>query len=165
MGTGFLQIDGLTKYFGDHLVLDRVTLSVARHEVLCLIGASGSGKSTLLRCINRLIEPDWGEIRLEGVPITDAGFGKTGLQRRVGIVFQSYNLFPHLSVLDNITLAPRKVLRQSRAEAEARARPWRCSAWTALPSRIPSSFRAGSSSAWRWSGRWPATPMSCCWTR
>ena len=122
MGTGFLQIDGLTKYFGDHLVLDRVTLSVARHEVLCLIGASGSGKSTLLRCINRLIEPDWGEIRLEGVPITNAGFGKTGLQRRVGIVFQSYNLFPHLSVLDNITLAPRKVLRQSRAEAEARAR-------------------------------------------
>jgi len=121
MGADFLQIDRLTKYFGQHLVLDRVSLSVARHEVVCLIGASGSGKSTLLRCINGLIEPDWGQIRLDGVPITDRSFGKTGLQRRVGIVFQSYNLFPHMSVLDNITLAPRKVMRMTREEAEAKA--------------------------------------------
>jgi len=116
-----IEIDGLTKYFGDHLVLDRINLSVARHEVVCLIGASGSGKSTLLRCINRLVEPDWGEIRLDGVPITDASFGKTGLQRRVGIVFQSYNLFPHMTVLDNITLAPRKVQRMNRAKAREKA--------------------------------------------
>lgn len=117
-----IAVDGVTKYFGDHLVLDRVSLNVARHEVVCLIGASGSGKSTLLRCINRLIEPDWGEIRLDGVPITDARYGKTELQRRVGIVFQHYNLFPHMRVIDNITLAPRKVLGQPRAEAEAHAR-------------------------------------------
>ena len=116
-----IEIDGLTKYFGDHLVLDRINLSVARHEVVCLIGASGSGKSTLLRCINRLVDPDWGEIRLDGVPITDASFGKTGLQRRVGIVFQSYNLFPHMTVLDNITLAPRKVQRMNRAKAREKA--------------------------------------------
>lgn len=116
-----IRITGLTKYFGDQLVLDRVNLHVARHEVVCLIGASGSGKSTLLRCINRLVEPDWGEILLDGVPVDDPGFGKTGLQRRVGIVFQAYNLFPHMTVLNNITLAPRKVHRMTRAEAEAKA--------------------------------------------
>ena len=116
-----IEIRNLTKYFGTHLVLDRVDLTIARHEVVCLIGASGSGKSTLLRCINRLIEPDWGEIRLDGTPITDPSFGKTGLQRRVGIVFQSYNLFPHMRVIDNITLAPRKAQRVPRARAEARA--------------------------------------------
>ncbi|MCB1360634.1 MAG: amino acid ABC transporter ATP-binding protein [Rhodobacter sp.] len=116
-----IEIRNLTKYFGTHLVLDRVDLTIARHEVVCLIGASGSGKSTLLRCINRLIEPDWGEIRLDGTPITDPSFGKTGLQRRVGIVFQSYNLFPHMRVIDNITLAPRKAQRVPRAQAEARA--------------------------------------------
>lgn len=116
-----IRIRGLTKYFGTHLVLDRVDLDVERHEVVCLIGASGSGKSTLLRCINRLIEPDYGEIALDGVPVEDASFGKTGLQRRVGIVFQSYNLFPHMRVIDNVTLAPRKVQRLARAAAEARA--------------------------------------------
>lgn len=116
-----IKITGLTKYFATHLVLDRVDLAVAHHEVVCLIGASGSGKSTLLRCINRLVVPDWGEILLDGVPADDPSFGKTGLQRRVGIVFQSYNLFPHMSVLDNITLAPRKVLGMARAQAEAAA--------------------------------------------
>ncbi|WP_127104737.1 amino acid ABC transporter ATP-binding protein [Pararhodobacter zhoushanensis] len=116
-----IRIRGLTKYFGTHLVLDRVDLDVERHEVVCLIGASGSGKSTLLRCINRLIEPDYGEIALDGVSVEDASFGKTGLQRRVGIVFQSYNLFPHMRVIDNVTLAPRKVQRLARAAAEARA--------------------------------------------
>lgn len=116
-----IEIRGLTKYFGDTLVLDRVDLDVARHEVLCLIGASGSGKSTLLRCVNRLIEPDWGSIALDGVPITDPRFGKTGLQKRIGIVFQSYNLFPHMTVLDNVTLAPRKVHRCPVAEAREKA--------------------------------------------
>lgn len=116
-----IEISGLTKYFGDHLVLDRVDLNVARHEVVCLIGTSGSGKSTLLRCINRLVEPDWGEIKLDGTPVDDPSFGKTGLQRRVGIVFQSYNLFPHMRVIDNITLAPRKAHKVPRDEAEAQA--------------------------------------------
>ena len=116
-----IEIRGLTKYFGEHLVLDRVDLDVARHEVVCLIGASGSGKSTLLRCVNRLIEADWGTIRLDGTSVDDPSWGKTSLQRRVGIVFQSYNLFPHMRVIDNITLAPRKVQRLARPEAEAKA--------------------------------------------
>ncbi|MHA7886852.1 MULTISPECIES: amino acid ABC transporter ATP-binding protein [Roseicyclus] len=122
MTTPRIQIDEVTKYFGDKLVLDRVSLSVNPHEVTCLIGASGSGKSTLLRCVNRLVEHDYGTIRLDGVPVDDPSFGKTGLQRRAGIVFQSYNLFPHMSVLDNITLAPRKVHGTPRAEAEDRGR-------------------------------------------
>lgn len=117
-----IDVEGLTKYFGTRLVLDRVALRVARHEVVALIGASGSGKSTLLRCINRLIEPDWGSIRLNGIAVDDPIWGRTGLQRKVGIVFQSYNLFPHLSVIDNITLAPRKVQRLHRRAAEDRAR-------------------------------------------
>ncbi|RST82803.1 amino acid ABC transporter ATP-binding protein [Aquibium carbonis] len=117
-----IEIDAVTKYFGDRLVLDGVSLSVAAHEVVCLIGASGSGKSTLLRCINRLVEFDHGAIRLDGVPIDDKRFGATGLQRRIGIVFQSYNLFPHMRVIDNVTLAPRKVHGVPRAEAEDRAR-------------------------------------------
>lgn len=116
-----ITIQGLTKYFGQTLVLDRVDLDVADGEVVCLIGASGSGKSTLLRCINRLVEPDHGSIALDGVPVSDARFGRTGLQKRIGIVFQSYNLFPHMRVIDNITLAPRRVHGERRRTAEARA--------------------------------------------
>jgi len=117
-----IEIDDVTKYFGEKLVLDRVSLQVAAHQVVCLIGASGSGKSTLLRCVNRLVEHDYGTIRLDGVAVDDPSFGRTGLQRRIAIVFQSYNLFPHMTVLDNITLAPRRVHGVSRAEAEVRAR-------------------------------------------
>lgn len=113
-----IRIDALTKYYGETLVIDGVDLAVAPHEVVCLIGASGSGKSTLLRCINRLVDWDHGTILLDSVPVTDGSWGKTGLQKRIGIVFQSYNLFPHMNVRDNITLAPRKVHRTPRAEAE-----------------------------------------------
>ena len=116
-----LSVRGLVKYYGTALVLDRVDLDVMPGETVCLIGASGSGKSTLLRCFNRLIEPDHGEIRLDGVRIDHAGFGRTGLQRRIGVVFQSYNLFPHMRVIDNLTLAPRRVHGLRRAEAEAAA--------------------------------------------
>jgi polar amino acid transport system ATP-binding protein len=122
MTTPCIEIDDVTKYYGETLVLDGVSLSVAPHEVVCLIGASGSGKSTLLRCINRLVDFDYGAIRLDGVSIEDESFGATGLQKRIGIVFQAYNLFPHMTVLDNITLAPRKVHRLPRAETEAKAR-------------------------------------------
>ncbi|WP_439331623.1 amino acid ABC transporter ATP-binding protein [Pelagibacterium lacus] len=117
-----LSIEGLTKYFGEVLVLDDISLDVAPHEVVCLIGASGSGKSTLLRCINKLTEFDYGTIALDGVSIDDPGWGRNGLYRRVGIVFQSYNLFPHMSVMENITLAPIKVHGIARAEARANAR-------------------------------------------
>jgi len=117
-----VEIVNLTKYFGDNLVLDRVDLGVDIHEVVCLIGASGSGKSTLLRCINRLVEYDDGRIMLDGVDIQDESLPQNELRKRIGIVFQAYNLFPHMTVLDNITLAPRKVHRLDRTETEARAR-------------------------------------------
>ncbi|HVR79721.1 MAG TPA: amino acid ABC transporter ATP-binding protein [Acidimicrobiia bacterium] len=116
-----VEIRSLTKYFGDNLVLDSVDLSVAIHEVICLIGASGSGKSTLLRCINRLVDYDDGTILLDGVDIQDEGLPQNQLRKRVGIVFQAYNLFPHMTVLDNITLAPRKVHGLDREETEVRA--------------------------------------------
>jgi polar amino acid transport system ATP-binding protein len=116
-----IEIDKLSKFYGERQVLDQVDLSVSDHEVVCLIGASGSGKSTLLRCINGLTEFDEGTIRIDGVDIYDESFGRTGLYKKVGIVFQAYNLFPTMSVLQNITLAPIKVHGRPRAEAEAAA--------------------------------------------
>ncbi len=116
-----LLVEGLHKSFGELEVLRGIDFEVAEHEVVCLIGASGSGKSTLLRCIN-LIEPiDAGRIVVEGEEITAAGVDVDRIRRRIGIVYQAFNLFPHMSVLANVTLAPRQVLRQSRAEAERQA--------------------------------------------
>jgi polar amino acid transport system ATP-binding protein len=116
-----LSIQGLHKSFGDLEVLRGIDLEVAEHEVIALIGASGSGKSTLLRCIN-LIEPiDAGRILIEGDEITARDVKVDMIRRRIGIVFQAFNLFPHMSVLDNVTLAPRKVLRQPAADAERAA--------------------------------------------
>jgi polar amino acid transport system ATP-binding protein len=117
-----LSIEGLYKSFGDLEVLRGIDLEVAEHEVIALIGASGSGKSTLLRCIN-LIEPiDAGRILIEGEEITARGVKVDLIRRRVGIVFQAFNLFPHMSVIDNVTLAPRKVLGRRPADAEQEAR-------------------------------------------
>jgi polar amino acid transport system ATP-binding protein len=109
------------KTFGDNIVLRGLTLTVAEHEVVVLIGASGSGKSTLLRCVNLLESIDDGTIHLDGVHITDPRANEDLVRRRIGMVFQSYNLFPHMTVLDNITLAPRRVHKVGRAEAEERA--------------------------------------------
>jgi polar amino acid transport system ATP-binding protein len=117
-----LSVQDLTKYYGDTLVLDEVFVDVADHEVVCLIGASGSGKSTLLRCVNQLVPFDYGQILLDGVSIDDSSFGRNGLRKRIGIVFQAFNLFPHMTALDNIILAPRKVHGVSREESEERAR-------------------------------------------
>ena len=117
-----IVIEGLHKSFGDLQVLRGVDLEVADHEVVCLIGASGSGKSTLLRCVN-LIEPiDAGRIVVEGDEITARDVDVNAIRRRIGIVFQSFNLFPHMSVLHNITLAPRKVVGTPAALADAEAR-------------------------------------------
>jgi polar amino acid transport system ATP-binding protein len=116
-----IEIEKLTKFYGERQVLDQIDLNVSDHEVVCLIGASGSGKSTLLRCINGLTEFDEGSVRIDGVDIYDESFGRTGLYKKVGIVFQAYNLFPTMSVLENITLAPIKVHGRPRAEAEAAA--------------------------------------------
>jgi polar amino acid transport system ATP-binding protein len=116
-----LAIEGLHKSFGKHEVLRGVDLEVAEHEVVCLIGASGSGKSTLLRCVNLLEPVDAGRIFVEGQEITARDVDVNKIRRRIGIVFQAFNLFPHMSVLQNVTLAPRKALGLARAEADARA--------------------------------------------
>ena len=119
--TNALSIQGVWKSFGALDVLRGIDLEVAEHEVIALIGASGSGKSTLLRCINLLEPIDEGRIFIAGEEITAKGVDVDRIRRRVGIVFQSFNLFPHMRVLDNVTLGPRKVLKRSKAEAEADA--------------------------------------------
>jgi len=115
-----LQIEELDKSFGKLDVLRGIDLSLAEHEVVCLIGASGSGKSTLLRCVNLLEPIDAGRIVLHGEEITAGGIDVNVVRRGIGIVFQSFNLFPHMSVVDNVTLGPRKALGLSKPEAEAR---------------------------------------------
>jgi polar amino acid transport system ATP-binding protein len=117
----FLELRGVTKRFGANEVLRGIDLTVREHEVVSLIGASGSGKSTLLRCINALDPIDEGSITLQGRLVSGPGVDLDRHRRDVGIVFQSFNLFPHMTVLRNITLAPRQVLRLSRKEAERRA--------------------------------------------
>jgi polar amino acid transport system ATP-binding protein len=117
-----LRVEGLHKSFDELEVLRGIDLEVADHEVVCLIGASGSGKSTLLRCINLLEEIDAGRIWIEGAEITGADVDVDAVRRRIGIVFQSFNLFPHMTVLRNVTLAPREVLRMSSRDAEQRGR-------------------------------------------
>ncbi|WP_410814287.1 amino acid ABC transporter ATP-binding protein [Micromonospora sp. 067-2] len=117
-----LHCRGLRKEFAGHVVLDALDLTVSEHQVVALIGASGSGKSTLLRCVSLLEELDDGTIELDGEDISDPRVDPDRVRRRIGMVFQAYNLFPHLNVLENITLAPRRVHRRARAEAEAQAR-------------------------------------------
>jgi len=116
-----VRIEGLRKSFDKLEVLRGIDLTLAEHEVVCLIGASGSGKSTLLRCVNLLEPIDAGRIVVGGQDVTSPGVDVNALRRGIGIVFQSYNLFPHMSVLRNITLGPRKALGISTADAEARA--------------------------------------------
>jgi polar amino acid transport system ATP-binding protein len=116
-----IKIEDLRKSFGPNYVLKGISLTVAAHEVICLIGASGSGKSTLLRCINLLEPIDGGGIWLLGQEVTRPGVDVNLVRRRVGIVFQAFNLFPHMTVLRNVTLAPMKALGMPKAEAEAAA--------------------------------------------
>jgi polar amino acid transport system ATP-binding protein len=113
----FVDVRNVSKRFGDLEVLKHVSLDVAEHNVVCLIGASGSGKSTLLRCINLLEQVDEGSIVVDGQEVTDGSIDVNALRRKIGIVFQAYNLFPHMTVLDNVTLAPRKVRRARQREA------------------------------------------------
>jgi polar amino acid transport system ATP-binding protein len=116
-----LEVEGLRKAYGDKVVLRDIDLTVEPGDVVCLIGSSGSGKSTLLRCLNLLETVDDGSIFFEGEEITDPRVDARAVRRRMGMVFQAYNLFPHMTVLDNITLAPRQVHGLSRGAAEARA--------------------------------------------
>ena len=119
-----LECRGVRKVFGTNVVLEDLDLTVAEHEVVALIGASGSGKSTLLRCVNLLTEIDDGTIHLDGEEITDPRVDPDAVRRRIGMVFQSFNLFPHMTVLDNVTLAPTRVHRRPVAEARAQAAEW-----------------------------------------
>ena len=116
-----LRLDSVVKSFGDNLVLDGIDLEVTSGEVLVVIGPSGSGKSTLLRCINLLEPLDSGRIDFEGAEITAKGTDVSHVRQQIGMVFQQFNLFPHLTVLDNLTLAARRIRKLSRTEAEARA--------------------------------------------
>ncbi len=116
-----LALEGVHKSFGRNEVLRGIDLALASHEVVCLIGASGSGKSTLLRCVNLLEPIDAGRIAVGGTEITEPRVDLNAVRRRIGIVFQAFNLFPHMSVLRNVTLAPTRALGLSRAEAEGRA--------------------------------------------
>ena len=117
-----LQVEGVRKSFGDAVVLRSIDLTVPQHKVAVLIGASGSGKSTLLRCANLLETVDDGVIRLDGEDVTDPRVDPDTVRRRVGFVFQAFNLFPHKTVLDNVTLAPRQVHKLPRTQAEDEAR-------------------------------------------
>ncbi len=118
----FIRVEDVHKAFGDNAVLCGMSLAVDLHEVVCLIGASGSGKSTLLRCINGLEPVDAGEVWVGDTEVTAADVDLDTVRQKIGIVFQQFNLFPHMSVVDNITLAPRKVLGISTSQAQASAR-------------------------------------------
>ena len=153
--SGLLALEGVRKSFGANEVLGGIDLDVSLHEVVCLIGSSGSGKSTLLRCVN-LIEPiDAGRIVLDGVDIAAPGVDQNKVRRRIGIVFQSYNLFPHMSVLRNVTLAPQTRARPRSARGGGDARS-SCSGASGLPTSAtstPTGSRAASSSGSRSCGR------------
>ena len=116
-----VELHGVRKSFGEEEVLHGIDLEVEEHQVVCLIGASGSGKSTLLRCVNLLEPIDEGRIVVDGEEVTAPGVDADRVRRGIGIVFQAYNLFPHMTVRRNVTLAPREVLGKSKAEAEAEA--------------------------------------------
>jgi polar amino acid transport system ATP-binding protein len=118
----FVQVDGVSKRFGDNLVLDGIDLAVDEHAVVALIGASGSGKSTLLRCVNLLERVDAGSIAVDGQVVTNGGIDTNALRRKIGIVFQAFNLFPHMTVLENVVLAPVKTGLCSGTQARERAR-------------------------------------------
>ena len=121
MSDATLRVESLHKSFGDLEVLRGVDVEVDDHEVVCLIGASGSGKSTLLRCIDLLEPIDAGRILIEGADVTARGVDQNAVRSKIGIVFQSFNLFPHMTVRKNVTLAPKKVLGMSESEAAGRA--------------------------------------------
>ncbi len=151
-----LVLENVYKKFGETEVLKGIDLDVADHEVVCLIGASGSGKSTLLRCVNLIEGVTSGRIIVGGQDVTAPGVDVNRLRREIGIVYQSFNLFPHMSVIENVSLAPRKVLKLSEAPTPRPQRP-SCSpvsAWPTRPTPTPTTCPAASSSGSRSCGRW-----------
>ena len=154
-----ISLKGVRKSFGQLEVLRGIDLDVAQGEVVCVIGPSGSGKSTLLRCINLLEPPDGGQILLEGRKLSEVRSADdfNYVRRRVGMVFQQFNLFPHKSALENVSLAQRAVLDRSGAEAsgEGRIAARIGSAWPTSSTSIRTGSPAVSSSGWRSRGPWP----------
>jgi polar amino acid transport system permease protein len=165
-GMTLLRAEGLRKHFGDHEVLRGIDLVVTEGEAVCLIGASGSGKSTLLRCLNLLEPVTDGTVWFDGRDISDPRVDADAVRRDIGMVFQSYNLFPHLSVLGNVTLGPRRLRglsggpRRRRRAVCSSGSAWR-TRWRRTRTRCP----AASSSGWRWSRHWRCSRGSCCSTR
>ena len=154
-----ISMEGVDKHFGTFRALHEINLQVRRRERIVLCGPSGSGKSTLIRCINQIEHHDKGRIIFDGVEVGAHTKGLDKVRREIGMVFQSFNLFPHLTVLENCTLAPMKV----RGMAKRQPRRWRASNWSRCGSRsrrtsIRGSYRAGSSSAWRSRGRCACSP-------
>jgi polar amino acid transport system ATP-binding protein len=161
-----IEIENVRKSFGALAVLKGVSLTVKNGEVVSIIGGSGSGKSTLLTCINGLEPIDSGRILIDGAEVHSRGTDLNKLRRKVGIVFQQWNAFPHLTVLENVTLAPRKVLGLSRQEAEeiAVSSSPMSGSWINLRS-IRGGCREGSSSAWPSPGRSQCHLLTCSSTR
>ena len=151
-----VKLEDVHKSFGALKVLNGVSFEVQKAQVVAIVGRSGSGKSTALRCINRLETVDSGRIEVCGHEVSSAGVDLNALRRDVGIVFQSYNLFPHLTVEENISLGPRYATgcRVGRSSV-SRWRCWRGSAWPRRRGRIPNSYPEGNSNAWPSRGRWP----------
>jgi ABC-type sugar transport system ATPase subunit len=165
--TAVLEIRGVTKGYGDAEVLRGIDLEVPEHHAVALIGASGSGKSTLLRCVDLLEEIDDGDVLLDGEVITDPAVDVVQIRRRLGMVFQAFNLFPHMTVLENVMLGPTRAQRLSQFDARERARA-NClpaSASAAARARSRTTCRAASSSGWRSPARWPRGRAPCCSTR
>lgn len=164
--TALLSIEHLKKAYGDNVVLEDISLSVKRGEVIVVIGPSGCGKSTFLRCINALEPIQGGTIEVDGKEVTSSEKDLTELRQKVGMVFQSYDLFPHMTVLDNITLAPTKVKKIPKAQAEEAARALlKRVGLTDKERAIRASFLAARSSALPLPARWPWSPKCCCSTK
>jgi polar amino acid transport system ATP-binding protein len=163
-GLSLVRMRDVSKKFGPATILDGISLDVMKGQVICIIGPSGAGKSTLLRCINALVPIDSGSILVEGQEVNDVKLDKLALRRKVGMVFQQYNLFPHRTALANIMMAPVHVLKRKRAEVEAQARCARCAS-TARRISIRANSPAASSSVSPSRAASPCSPTSCCSTR
>ena len=158
-GELFIECVGVDKFFGDFQALNNVDINVGFREVVVIIGPSGSGKSTLIRCINRLEKHDRGRIVVDGIELSDDVRAIQEVRRETGMVFQQFNLFPHLTVLDNITLAPRHVRQEPKAEAEAKGLELRNgSEYPNRPGNIRASSPAASNSGWPSPDRWRCGP-------
>ena len=164
MAEPILTVEHLVKGYGENTVLDDVSLAVRPGEVIVVVGPSGCGKSTLLRCINALEPTQSGRVRLGNETVAYGGKGLTSLRQRIGMVFQSYELFPHLTVLDNVMLAPQKVAKRPKAEVQQEAESLLDRCW-ARPGATRVSCPAARSSASPLSVRWLCTPRFCCSTR